>query len=150
MKQLIITRGVPGAQKSEWSRQWVAENPKERARVSRADIRMQLFGVLHGCDERAVSLAQNGTIRGLMVANFNIVVDGTNLNPRFLKPLFALADSHHYAVTVKDFYISFDEAVLRDLNSDEPMGAEVIGGFFDRYLKNGRFPAIEIPERTAA
>ncbi|WP_440711816.1 AAA family ATPase [Herbiconiux sp. YIM B11900] len=150
MKQLIITRGVPGAGKSQWAREWVAEDPASRARVNRDDIRMQLFGVHHGCDERAVTFVQNGSVRALMVADFDIVLDNTNLNPRFLKHLFTLAEHHRYQVVVKDFYISFDEAVLRDLNRDRQVGADVIRGFFDRYLKNGQFPAIDIPERTAA
>ncbi|WP_168442844.1 AAA family ATPase [Microbacterium sp. PF5] len=134
MVEAILTRGIPGSGKSTWARSWVAERPDERGRVNRDDIRMAVFGRPHGVDERVVTRVQNATIRALIEAGKDIVVDNTNLNPVYNEKLINFVRSLGANVRIRDFEVDVDEAIRRDSERPNPVGAGVIRGFHRTYL----------------
>lgn len=89
---LHIMRGLPGCGKSTWAKQWVAEHPQIRARVSRDDLRRMLHGgYVDTFTEEQVTFAQRGSILNLLRAGWDVVVDDTNLEHRHVQVLTDLA-----------------------------------------------------------
>jgi len=142
--RLYITRGVPGSGKSTHARKWVDEDPKNRIRINRDDLRFMLFGKYGGVDERAVTRVQDTLLRSALADGKDIILDNTNLQAKnVIDTLKIAAETHGVFVEFIDFPISFEEAVKRDAARDRTVGEDVIRSFFDRFLggvKNPRFP----------
>jgi predicted kinase len=132
MGVLVITRGIPAAGKTTWAKAWVAEAPN-RARVNRDDIRMMLFGRYTDVDEQAVTKVVTASMRSLMFAGWDVVLDATNLNPRHLGNVRRLARHVGYKVQVRDFDIDVDEAIVRDALRDRGVGPDVIRRMAEQY-----------------
>ncbi len=99
MSTLHITRGLPGAGKSHWARNWVAEDPATRSRCNRDDVGMMLHGGRFYGDERlfpptedAITCAQHAMVGALLVSGRDVVVDDTNLDNERLLLLLDVAD----------------------------------------------------------
>lgn len=142
MGVLIIVRGIPGAGKTVWAKGWVADDPVNRRRINRDDIRMMLFGVAHGCDEGAVTKAQTALLRAFMYAGNDIVLDNTNLNPGHLRRVVELATRSGYRVEYRDMEVPVEVAVARDARRDRSVGADVVRSFADRFTDGGRLRAV--------
>jgi predicted kinase len=52
MGKLILTRGVPASGKSTWAKAWVEEDPLNRVRVNRDNLRWTLSRVASGTSGR--------------------------------------------------------------------------------------------------
>jgi predicted kinase len=90
MRELIVTRGLPGCGKTTWARTWVAGDVEHRARVNRDDIRNMLHAGYHGeVTEAAVVAAKHAAIRALLIQGMSVVSDDTYLNPAHLEALQA-------------------------------------------------------------
>lgn len=103
---LYILRGLPGSGKSWYARHWVAASPDRRARVSRDDLRMMLRGGGgHGerVTEQRIDAVRDAVITALLTAGADVVVDSTNLNPRTVEDLAAVARRNGAAYQVIDF-----------------------------------------------
>ena len=98
MAKLVITRGLPGAGKTTYARKWVAEDPRNRARVNRDDIGVQLHGrrfyedrELMQDTEKAITVAHHAEIRDLLRVGKDVICDDTNLPRRVARDLRNLA-----------------------------------------------------------
>lgn len=134
MSVAILTRGIPGSGKSTWAKAWVAEDPENRARVNRDDIRMSVFGKPHGVDERLVTRIQDGMIRELVSSGRDVVVDNTNLNPAHVARLVGFLERLGVRVEFRDFDVPVEVAIERDALRERPVGADVIRGFHSRFV----------------
>lgn len=153
MTTLRINRGIPASGKSTDALAWVAESPSTRARVNRDDIRFQLFGKYWGVDEVAVTRVQQASLRALLGAGKDVVLDNTNLKARDVKETLKLAAELGVEVEFKDFPINVHEACERDAKRERHVGSKVIADFSNRYIgRDGSFPTIptiDIPVPTA-
>lgn len=105
--EIILTRGISGSGKSTWAKEWVAEDPDNRARVCRDDIRMQLFGSITGVDEEAVTKVEEEMVRALIRSGKSVVIDSTHIQKRFINKWVAYAPT----VTVRNFPCPLDVAI---------------------------------------
>jgi predicted ABC-type ATPase len=151
MGKLIITRGVPASGKSTFARAWVAEDPDNRIRVNRDDLRFVIYGKYWGVDEQHITKVQNELLEFWMQSEQNreIVLDNTSLKASNVKDAARIARKHGYTVEVKDFPIAQSDAIRRDaereLAGDRSVGASVIRGFFQRFhidVTTGKLPAV--------
>jgi predicted kinase len=129
-QELFAMRGVPGCGKSTWANAWVAGAPR-RARVSRDDIRFQLFGKYFDVDEVMVTDVQDAMIRSLLSKNYSVVVDNTHISLKSLRQLKNLAGNQmRFAVIQLD--VPVEVAIERNANRDRIVPEDVIRNMYIR------------------
>lgn len=143
MSRLLLTRGLPASGKTTFAKAWVAEDPAHRIRANRDDLRLMLYGKPYGLtgeQEKAVTLAQHAMVSNALHMGFDVVVDDTNLNARFLKQWLLLAKTESAEIEWHDEFLDVDyqTCVLRDATRNAKVGKDVIISFWSRYLKNGK------------
>lgn len=112
MGRLILTRGLPGSGKSTWATEWVRMDPDNRVRINRDDIRAMLgitTGIGTPTQEAQVSAIEKASAKAALETGADVVIDATNLNPRFVREWFKIG-----RVEFKDFPVAIDGCVLRD------------------------------------
>lgn len=143
MTEVIVTRGIPGSGKSTWAKAWVAEDPDNRVRVNRDDIRFTSFGKYWGVDEDFVSAVEMAAVKAAIKAGKDVVIDATHLRASYVKKWARI-----HPVTVKDFDCHVETAVARDATRDRVVGADVIRGLAKRFgiKPNGALPQIDLSD----
>ena len=154
MSTMILTRGVPASGKSTWAKEWVAEDPENRVRVNRDNLRWTL-GIKEGVgtpeQEQEVTYWQNAMIERGLSQGKDVVVDNTNLRAKFVKELIKLGLKFGAEIEHKDFVVDLPTARGRDQYrasyGERYVGPEVIDMFFKKFVgKNGELPAFpEVP-----
>lgn len=133
--KMIITRGIPASGKSTWAASWVAEDAQNRMEINRDSIRaiMGFPAVGNASQEQAVTNVQREMIAAAMSNNKDMVISDTNLREKYIKNFISIAMDNNYEVEVKDFVISFDEAVARDKNREDSVGEDVIRTMYTKF-----------------
>ena len=103
MSTLVIMRGLPASGKTTYARKWVAEDPGNRARVNRDDLRAMVHNGVYiaGVTESQIINARDFLILGLLHSSGDVICDDTNLDGttmRGLKRLAAKAGSDYQIV----------------------------------------------------
>lgn len=157
MAKLVLTRGVPASGKSTWAKAWVAEDPKNRLRVNRDNLRWTL-GIKEGVgdfeQEKEVSHWEREMVRRGLQQGKDVVVDATNLRAKYVKEWMWLASDENVEVEFKDFPIGFQTAIERDLGrydrGERAVGHDVLHSFFSRFVdKHGNLPPVPSIEGLA-
>ena len=69
VQEFILTRGIPASGKSTFAKKWFMEDPENRVRVNRDDIREELYGkdyVKSGkAEERVTTFEHNRILAAL-------------------------------------------------------------------------------------
>ena len=136
MTTMTILRGVPASGKSTQAEVLTQKNARLR-RVSRDDIRFQVFGRYTGVDEDLVTKIEHASIEAILKAGDDVLVDATNLNRKFVNGLLRLAAKHGAEVKYEDMQVSLSRALqndsVRGSKGDRFVGRTVIEAFFKRY-----------------
>lgn len=148
--RIILTRGIPASGKSTWAKEWVAEDPENRIRLNRDDLRRMFTGGgpyrFDFDNEGAITAIQHATARRALKAGKDVVVDDTNLRARHVRKWLEVGP-----IEFRDFPIAVDEAIKRDSKREHPVGEKVIRDFYNRYVRGtgGVLPAPpeRLPER---
>lgn len=156
----IITVGVSGSGKSTWAEEFIKDEYKQSQtewfRIERDCIRRQLHFKKTGEEfswntwnmkwEREVTDIHQNNILSCANSNRNIIVSDTNLTPRFRNRLLEYLKSLGYMVEVRDFPITWEEAIKRDLGRKYSVGASVISKQFENWYEySGRRTASFVP-----
>ena len=147
---LMVLRGVPGSGKSTYAKKWVAEDPHNRVRVNRDDLRYSTFG-LHQLDpalEHVITKAEHALIGAYLTAGKNVVVDNTNLRTKYVTEYLQLAAKHAVFVLHTDFNIDLDVALQRNRERDRQVPEDRIITMYRKYLVNGKLPAFPVYETS--
>lgn len=145
MTTLRILRGIPASGKTTHALEWLNEAPR-RFRSNRDEMRINLFGqyILSKDDEKRITEIQFGEIELHLKAGIDVIVDDTNLRASTVKDLLKIAGKTGADVEHQDFPIDVNEAVRRNKARGAQGGHEVpedvVRGFYDRYMKKGKFP----------
>lgn len=158
MAVLLILRGIQGSGKSTFAVKWVSENPEGRARVNRDDLRKTVFGsyTLTPHQETVITKVEHATVKALLGAGKDVVVDAMNLRAKNVKEFLRIAEVYGATVIHKDFPVDVDVAVARNADRDRKVPEDVIHNVYRRYFQNGKFPAfpeleydgIYVPDET--
>lgn len=145
MSTLTLTRGIQGSGKSSWAREWVREDPQNRIRINRDDLRRTLYAtqdtLLTIEQERFVSVVEKDIARDALNRGLDVVVDAMNLNPRWVKDWMRLG----HPVVFKDFPVELETAIARNAERDNPIPEAVIRKAHARYTDKGALPRTPLP-----
>lgn len=143
IQTLLLTRGIPGSGKSTFAKQWVAQDPANRVRANRDNIRYELYGKYSGLSkdqEGKITQVEHSLIRKALKQNKNVIVDDMNLTQRFLKPYYVMSAESGVKLAHKDFPVALDEVLRRNANRDRKVPEDVIRKIYNNYLgPNGQF-----------
>ncbi len=142
MTTLTITRGLPGAGKTTWARQFAAETGA--VRVNRDDMRMMLYGCkvdLGHDQEKAVSDACHTLVTQHLRAGRNVVTDDTNLRPVYVREWRKIATASGAKFAVHECPIDPAEAMVRQNGRPEAdrVPFDAITRMAGKYLQRGEF-----------
>lgn len=150
---LCITRGIPASGKTTWALSWVAEDPRNRVRVNRDDLRKLMFNeyVIPYDQEKIVSEIQNRMVERLLKSGKSVVVDDTNLRLRYANNWRDIAYAVGADFEVKDMSdVPLGIAIQRDTNrannGGRSVGDKIIRNFYDRYVRGGLLPVQPVSE----
>lgn len=141
--KVILTKGLPGSGKSTWAKEWVAKKPTERVRINKDDLRAMLHtGKYSKGNESQILRIEEEIIIDSLYHGKSVVVDNTHLattkdgkNRHFerIKDLVRTwARKNDYdemksvAFELKEFNLSPEECIKRDLQRPNSVGQDVI------------------------
>lgn len=149
MTTLYISRGVPASGKSTAATNWVLEDPENRARVNRDDLRKSVFGSYTGLtwnQEELLTDIERDLVKSLVSAGKNVVVDSMSLRPKYVREWMKFADRNSVDLEIWEYPISLEEAIERDSKREKSVGEGVIRNIWNKYTKNGKFlPVVYTP-----
>jgi predicted kinase len=143
MLELILTRGIPASGKSTFAKAWVLAG-KNRVRINRDDIRMQLFNKEFGVDEDAVTVVEDAMVEAALKAGNSVIVDDCNIQQRYINRLAAIGHKYSAQVMVKQFDIPLEVALERNAQRERVVPEKVVRDMHKR-LNNWLGGYIENP-----
>ena len=146
IRQIILTRGIPGSGKSTWAKAWVAESPETRIRLNWDDMR-NMMGPYWVPSREPINKAMMWCAINTAAycdKPYDIVIDNMNLNPKGWKEVEEWIEtynaSHHakslnlcYVLYFRDFFIPVDECIRRDAMRSNPIGEKTIKEIWRKY-----------------
>lgn len=132
---ITLTIGIPASGKSTWAKKFIQDNPNT-VRICRDDFRAMLNGsqIMNKEGEALVTTLVESAIRQAVASGYDVVVDQTNCNERFLRKLtdFCVSlDDTNFRV----FPISLAEAKFRNSKREAEVPNEVIERMFGSFGK---------------
>ena len=135
MKKVVVLRGLPASGKSTWAKAKIDKNPGAWTRVNKDDLRMMMHnGKWSKANEKLVLDARDALIHAALEKGQHVIVDDTNLHESHIARIKQITKGLA-EVEVKDFEISVEAAVKRDLNRDRSVGREVIERMYNQFIK---------------
>ena len=141
MKKMFILIGCPCSGKSSWAEDYKKNIDNEVVIGNRDTIRFQIGkGKYDQEHESEVTRIETEIVENGMRDGKTIILDDTNLNPKYIQPWYNLAEKYGYEVEKKEFYIPFKEAMKRSKARKEAGGLyipkDVMQSFYKRYYKD--------------
>lgn len=134
MAKMIILAGLPGAGKSTLAKKMVKQD-STYVRVNLDDIRSML-GTSDFDKEKLVEQIELTSITYAFNQKYNVIVDDTNLNPKKINKLKAIAKQYNADVDYKLISTDVEECIRRDALRERPVGEDVIRRFYEKYHEN--------------
>lgn len=133
IKELLMLKGLPASGKSSFAKT-LGDGWK---RVNKDDLRAMIDGGKWSKkNEKLIIATEYGLVETYLSQGYNVVVDDTNFHPDHQNKYSEIAKKYGAILTVKFFDTPLMECIRRDaLRGDKSVGAKVIFGFYDRYLK---------------
>ena len=135
MPKMLILSGIPASGKSTFAKQFVKENDKW-IRINKDDIRRMFGEYWLPKRESLVEAAEYSIAEDAAFYGWNIIIDDTNLNPKYIKIWKEFADEFEYEIEYKEFKVSLEQALEWNSKRENPVGEQVIRGFYEKYYEN--------------
>lgn len=135
MPKMLILSGIPASGKSTFAKQFVKEN-NGWVRINKDDIRRMFGEYWLPKRESLVEDAEYSIAEDAAFFGWNIIVDDTNLNPKYIKVWKDFANDFKYEIEYKEFKVSLEQALEWDSKRKNPVGENVIKGFYKKYYEN--------------
>lgn len=135
MQEVIFTKGIPASGKSTWAKEFCLKNPNY-IRVCRDDLRNMRGRYWIPKQETLINELEQNCIYSALVQGYNVVVDATNLNEKYVNELKSKLESFSIKYIVKDFTdVSLEECLKRDgARVAGKVGSKVIKGMYYKYI----------------
>jgi len=140
MAKLVILRGLPASGKSTHAARLVMQGYK---RINADDLRMSIDNNLWSKDnEKLINELMERMVRLFLNAGYNVVLDNTNLNPYKVRAAIDIANEQAADIEILDIETPVEVCLQRDLERTRGrVGKEVIMRMYNKWFKNGQFPA---------
>lgn len=143
-QKILLLVGPPASGKSTWAHEFMqqGDNKEKWAVVNRDAIRMMIFANNYdsSTQENYVTIIEDTAVTGALERGMSVIVDATNLNPKYKGRWYEMAEKYNADVEEKEFYIPFREALKRDKERGEKggisVGKKVLRGFYQRYYRD--------------
>ena len=140
-KKVIITRGLSGAGKTTWSKQYVKDHP-DFLRISRDDIDFMLSDNYPKKKEQLIFRTRDYLIGTALSQGFDLVLDETYLVPDKIEGLnlslkaYTLFWHKHLDVQIQDFLdVQIEQCIKRDKERFFHVGEEFIKRYYKEYVE---------------
>lgn len=145
MQQVIITKGLPGSGKTEWSLKKIEKHQGQWKRVNKDDLRnMMDGGAWSAKKEKTIIKARNALIQLYLKEGFSVIVDDTNFEPVHLKTIEIIAGE--IPVSIQDFTdVPVEECIRNDLKKTASVGKDVIMKMSKKYVETKVITPYEAP-----
>lgn len=138
---ILVLRGLQGSGKSIFAKQWAKEDPKNRVRFNRDDVRNMLGQYWIPSREPLINDISESFMTSAMKRGYNIIVDNMNLNQKYLDDIQedikwynSMTEDYEYSMEVKDFFdVPLQVCIERDSKRESPIGVQVIRGTYNKY-----------------
>lgn len=133
--KIKILQGLPAAGKTSWAREYTKKHP-DWVRVNRDDLRNMRGEYWIPKQENMISLCEEGCVISALASGHNVILDATNLNPKYLQKWKDIAKKYKAKIEYKKFLdVDVDECIKRDLARANSVGRAVIMGMYEKYIK---------------
>lgn len=141
---IILMRGIQASGKSTRAIEFVRDNPGYM-RVSRDDLRMQLFNKPHDVDEAIISEVETAMVRTALRRGVSVVIDAMHLQQRYVNRWQRLG----YPVEIWEVHAPLDVLRERNARRDREVPEEVIERNFKKFTnKDGSLRKVTLnPEQ---
>lgn len=147
MAKIIVCQGLSASGKTTWSKEWVNQDPENRVRFNRDDVRNMLGKYWVPSREDLINKVFNSFMDEAMLSGYDIVLDNMNLNKKTLAEineyakefnewiaLSPLSESNHYEIEYKSFLdVPLETCIERDSKRPQPIGRGTIEKIYKRY-----------------
>jgi len=136
MKTITILKGLPASGKSTWAKNKIDKNPGMYKRINKDDIRAMLDNSKWSKDnEKFILKVRNELIVMSLNEGKHVIVDDTNGHPKHIENIKKLVKGMCVEVKVKEFNVSVDTCVKRDLDRPNSVGERVIRDMYNSFFK---------------
>lgn len=146
MAKLTITRGLPGSGKTTYAEAWVMQDPARRVRINRDALRAMIHfdqrNSIHET-EQAITKVSHDLARTYLRAEFDVIVDDTNLRQRHAREWATLAKVAGAEFEVKDFtQVPLETVLAQNLQrpANKVVPEKVIREMHTKFLNAGPLP----------
>jgi len=127
MKEIIMTKGLPGSGKSTWAREYIKTNRSYKI-ICKDDLREMLDAGRHTkANEKFVVKLRDELVNTALFAGYSAIVADTNLNSAHETRLREIAGQHQAGFRIQDFtHVPIETCIEQDLKRLKSVGERVI------------------------
>lgn len=133
MKTLYIYQGIQGSGKSTRARQFVLEDPDNRIRINRDEIRLMIGKPFNPRLENLVTKIEDAALTAAFKTGKDVISDNMNLNSKIRRGLEKMAHRYKYDVVYRFVYTPLEVCIERDSKRQYPVGEKVIRETYAKY-----------------
>jgi predicted kinase len=133
--KVTILKGLPASGKSTFAKALV-DSTGNTKRINKDDLRSMLDNSKWSKNnEKFILTVRDNLIHQALENKFNVIVDDTNLHPKHVESISAIAKQYNAKVEVKFIDTPLEECIKRDLKRPNSVGQKVILDMYNTFLK---------------
>lgn len=141
-RKILILIGLPASGKSTYANEWIKEDPENRIRFNRDDIRNMMGQYWLPKREPIINDIYVTFLESAMGRGYDIIIDNMNLNPEAIKEIENIVNNFNnwennpleYSIEKKSFTdVPLNTCIERDKNRNNPIGEKIIRSIYNKY-----------------